>query len=148
MNLADMTREYIKRFAGSTMFERGEEYYRSGNVTNLEYDGDAATITADVEGNYGDYFVRVSEENGMIRANCDCPYDGYPCKHMAAVMLEFAENKSKYIKKMAKSKRQDRSLEGKVSKLSREELVEMIMDWSRKLFERFSFFMPRKFCSA
>ncbi len=55
MALADMTREYIKRFSGSTMFERGEGYYRSGNVTNLEYDGDAATITADVEGNYDDY---------------------------------------------------------------------------------------------
>ena len=132
MTLTDMTREYIERFAGSTMFERGSGYYRSGNVTDLEYDGDAATITADVEGNYDDYYVRVSEENGMIRANCDCPYDGYPCKHMAAVMLEFAENKSKYIKKMAKNKKQDSSLEGKVSKLSREELVEMVMDWSRK----------------
>jgi uncharacterized Zn finger protein len=132
MNLAGMTREYIKRFAGSTMFERGEGYYRGGNVTDLEYSEDAATITADVEGNYGDYYVRISEESGMIRANCDCPYDGYPCKHMAAVMLEFAENKSKYIKKMAKSKRQDKSLESKVSKLSKEELVEMVMDWSRK----------------
>ena len=31
--LADMTREYIKRFAGSTTFERGEGYYRTASVS-------------------------------------------------------------------------------------------------------------------
>ena len=30
MTLADMTREYIKQFAGPTMFERGSGYYRNG----------------------------------------------------------------------------------------------------------------------
>ena len=127
-----MTRADIKIFAGPTMFGRGDGYYRNGNVTDLEYDEDSATITAEVEGNYGDYYVRVSEQNGMIRANCDCPYDGYPCKHMAAVMLEFAENKSKYVRKMAKSKKEDSSLKAKVSELPREELAEMVMDWSKR----------------
>jgi uncharacterized Zn finger protein len=132
MNLKDLTREYIENFAGPVMFDRGEGYYRSGLVTNLEYDEDTATITADVEGNYGDYYVQISEADGRILANCDCPYDGYPCKHMPAVMLEFAENKDKYIKKMKKSKKQDSSLEAKVGELSKEELVEMVMDWARK----------------
>ena len=132
MNLKDLTREYVKRFAGSVMFDRGQGYYRAGLVTNLEYDGDAATIAADVEGNYGNYYVQVFEEGGGIRARCDCPYDGYPCKHIAAVMLEFAENKSKYVKKMVRSKRHDKSLEAQVGKLSKEELVDMFMDWARK----------------
>ena len=41
MNLKDLTREYIENFAGPVMFDRGEGYYRSGLVTDLEYDEDA-----------------------------------------------------------------------------------------------------------
>ena len=56
MTLKYLTREYIIRFAGSEIFGRGEGYYKEGNVKNLEYDKDTDTITADVLGNYDNYY--------------------------------------------------------------------------------------------
>jgi len=132
MNLSNLTKEYIRRFGSSEIYSRGEDYYETGKVTNLEYDGDSDTIEAEVEGNYGDYTVEVYNEGGEIIADCDCPYDGYPCKHVIAVMLEFAENKDKYVKKMAKSKEQENSLKARIAELSKEQLLDMVMDCANK----------------
>jgi len=73
MKLTDLTRRYIESFSGSVIFGRGEGYYRTGRVTDLEYDEDAATIIADVSGNYGNYYVEIVEEDGGIEADCDWP---------------------------------------------------------------------------
>ena len=132
MKLTDLTRRYIESFSGSVIFGRGEGYYKTGRVTELAYDEDAATIIADVSGNYGNYCVEIVEEHGGIEADCDCPYDGYPCKHIVAVMLEFVENRDKYLRKVKTDKKQSDSLKARVSELSKEELVEMAMDCARK----------------
>jgi uncharacterized Zn finger protein len=132
MTLTDLTREYIRRFADSVIFERGEEYFENRNVTSLEYDKDDGAIIADVSGNYGDYSVEVYEEDGKIRADCDCPYDGYPCKHIVAVMLEFVEKKGEYVKRTEKSKTQDSTLKARMAGLSKEKLLEIIMDCAKK----------------
>ena len=115
MTLMGLTREYVRRFADSVIFERGEEYFESGNVTSLEYDKDDDIITADVSGNYGNYSVEIYEEDSEIVADCDCPYDGYPCKHIIAVMLEFVEKKGEYVKKTEKSKTQDSTLKARMT---------------------------------
>lgn len=132
MTLTDLTRDYIKRFADSEIFERGEGYYKSGNVTNLEYEKDDDIITADVSGNYGDYSIEIYSKDGKIGADCDCPYEGYPCKHIVAVMLEFVEKKSEQLKKTEKSKTQDSNLKSRMTELSKEQLLDIILDCAKK----------------
>ena len=143
MRLKNLTRGYIENFANSVIFGRGQEYFKNGNVTDLEYDEDTDSITADVEGNYDNYSVEVNAEDGDIEANCDCLYDGYPCKHIVAVMLEFVENQSKYTKKMTNSKAQDSTLKDKIAKIPKDELLEIIMDCAKKYPEFKSELMVR-----
>lgn len=143
MKLTDLTRGYIESFSGSTIFGRGMDYHVTGRVLTLEYDEDAATITADVSGNYGDYFVEVCEEDGEIEADCDCPYDGYPCKHVVAVMLGFLGEKDKHVKKSKAAKTQIDSLKIKLGELSKEELVDMVMGCARKYLDFKSELMVR-----
>jgi uncharacterized Zn finger protein len=132
MRLKDLTRGYIENFTGFEIFGRGEEYYRTRRVTNLDYDADEDIITADVSGNYGNYSVAIYAEDGIMEADCDCPYDGYPCKHVAAVLLEFVENKGNYIKKMTTSKTQDSTMKDKMAELPKEELLDIIIDCAKK----------------
>ncbi|MGD9506120.1 MAG: SWIM zinc finger domain-containing protein, partial [Syntrophobacteraceae bacterium] len=89
MKLTGLTREWIREFAGATIYSRGSDYSRSGNVQDIAYDPDAGAIHAVVAGNYGDYDVAIEQADGTIEASCDCPYDGYPCKHIVAVLLSF-----------------------------------------------------------
>ena len=93
MKLNEITRRWLKNFAGEKIFQRGEDYFQSGMVYQMEYHPDNFSIYAEVSGNYGNYEVKISEDTKDINAYCDCPYDGYPCKHIIAVLLNFIENK-------------------------------------------------------
>jgi uncharacterized Zn finger protein len=80
----------IRSLASSESFQRGEEYYRSGAVVDLQQRGD--TLMAQVEGSsYEPYEVTIQLVNGELdEADCTCPYDwgGY-CKHIVAVLLSY-----------------------------------------------------------
>ena len=70
----------------AVIFRRGEDYYENGLVEDL---GEVAPgrWNAVVEGTT-DYETEVCVENGKITSwDCDCPYDGYMCKHVVAVLL-------------------------------------------------------------
>ncbi|MEK7396676.1 MAG: SWIM zinc finger family protein, partial [Candidatus Poribacteria bacterium] len=86
----------------------------------------------DVSGNYGDYSIEIYSKDGKIGADCDCPYEGYPCKHIVAVMLEFVEKKSEQLKKTEKSKTQDSNLKSRMTELSKEQLLDIILDCAKK----------------
>ena len=82
----------IQRFLGdidSKILARGEDYYRSGQVENIERDG--GHVTAEVSGSEEDlYLVELgfSEDGEVEDWSCDCPYDWGPvCKHTVAVLL-------------------------------------------------------------
>ena len=84
--------EFIKQIP-SIILERGRDYFENGSVLNLSENG--TTWKAIVEGNYGNYRVRLTmEHNEEVRDHqCNCPYDGTICKHVAAVALAIQENK-------------------------------------------------------
>jgi len=82
MKLTDYTDTAIKNFAGSTIFSRGHGYYEEDMVMSLDYNADNDTINAQVAGNDKDYKVRLGGKPSSIKANCDCPYYGWPCKHV------------------------------------------------------------------
>ena len=65
---------------------RGREYFEDGVVRDLRISPD--NITAKVIGSER-YSVEIEiEDNEVTELFCDCPYayDGYYCKHMAAVL--------------------------------------------------------------
>jgi GNAT superfamily N-acetyltransferase len=87
MNLKNLTEEDIEQFAPPKIFARGVDYSRSGRVIKLEYAPDGNNITAEVVGNYDSYGVEISANERGVGAYCNCPYEGYPCKHIVAVLL-------------------------------------------------------------
>ncbi|MCI5122981.1 MAG: hypothetical protein D3925_00520 [Candidatus Electrothrix sp. AR5] len=132
MKLTDATETSIKQFAGSTIFGRGEGYYEDDMVMSLEYDGDSNTIEAQVAGSNMDYEVEVRGTKHGIDADCDCPYDGWPCKHIVAVLLTFLHQKKKYLKANKKRKKTASSLASKIRSLSKNELAELVIAYSSK----------------
>ncbi len=77
------------------IFQRGQNYFDSGNILQLNQGSDG-TWYAEVEGNYGNYEVEIKADNNSESADyyCDCPYDGSICKHVAAVALAINEEKT------------------------------------------------------
>lgn len=70
----------------AVIFRRGENYYENGLVEDLE-EVAPGRWNAVVEGTT-DYETEVCIKNGEIVSwDCDCPYDGYMCKHVVAVLL-------------------------------------------------------------
>ena len=51
-------------------------------------------------------------------ADCTCPYEGYPCKHILAVLLTFIKDKGKYTQKAKKQEQEIEALEEKIKALS------------------------------
>ena len=82
----------IQRFLNdvdSKIFCRGLDYYRSGMVECIDWDGSHAT--AEVSGSEEDpYLVEIdfSDDGEVEDWFCDCPYDWGPvCKHVVAALL-------------------------------------------------------------
>jgi hypothetical protein len=132
VKLDELTHKGIQQFAGAKIFDRGHDYYLSGNVTDLSYDPDNESLSAEVAGNYGDYNVEVKQVGKEIRASCNCPYDGYPCKHIVAVLLSYINHRRVYTEQAREEKSRKLSMEKRIRMLSHEELVAMVLECSRK----------------
>ncbi len=77
------------------MIKRGEDYFRSGMVSELIYDT-AGDFRAQVHGR-NDYEVRVrlDAEQKLCDFECDCPHfqGGNNCKHIAAVLIKWEDER-------------------------------------------------------
>lgn len=79
-----------KKLFDDHILERGYDYYSENAIENFTFS--ANTIWAEVSGTE-DYEVEISFEDGEIsEMYCSCPYaaQGWNCKHMAAVLFEWA----------------------------------------------------------
>lgn len=79
-----------KKLFEDQILERGYDYYSGNAIENFTFS--ANTIGAEVSGTE-DYEVEISFEDGEIsEMYCSCPYaaQGWNCKHMAAVLFEWA----------------------------------------------------------
>lgn len=145
MKLKEIKPSFIKQWAGDVIFGRGQEYFECDMVEELKYNPEEESLSAEVSGSYGDYDVKILIQNNTIEANCSCPYDGYPCKHMVAVLLTFIHRQRKYTCQASKNKKETEDLENKIANLSKQELVKMVCaafnkypDFKRDLIVRFS----------
>ncbi len=95
MNLYDITEKDIKDIAeSSAILGRGKSYYKNDMIKSMNVsDG---IITAKVKGSYGTYNVEISiDADDDIEADCDCPYDGWGCKHIVAVLYKWINEKKR-----------------------------------------------------
>lgn len=87
----------IRSHVGSTSFERGRNYFTSGNVIAVSIDKDMTygRVSGSKRTPYETTFTLKSGE--IIDSRCSCPV-GYACKHVAALglasLLEFAKTAS------------------------------------------------------
>lgn len=80
----NITIEEIKQYVSTTIYQRGQQYYKAGLVDLINID--EHSIVAHVLGNEL-YIVRINEQEGHWFMDCDCPYWDN-CKHMVATLLE------------------------------------------------------------
>ena len=127
MLLDETNRLWLEAFAGSTIFKRGVSYFETEKVYDLKIDPVADEVVAKVLGNYGNYEVSIGDEGERLTAYCDCPYDGYPCKHVVAVCLQYMENKEHYRGAAKKQRDLHQRIEKELPKRSKPELIELLL---------------------
>ena len=136
----------FKEYIDKTIFKRGYDYYTDGNILDTCNEGDN-TYTFEVQGSE-DYQVVVQlDDNGeIIYSECNCPYDFGPiCKHEVAAYFELAEsistdvdNKDENInvainnEKVKKKKAKEPEMKEVLSNLSKEKLIDIILDITQK----------------
>ncbi len=95
MDLYDITEKDVRKIADSgAILSRGRKYYNGDMIKSMSVaDG---VIAAKVRGNYGTYNVEISiDEDDDIEADCDCPYDGWGCKHIVAVLYKWIHERNR-----------------------------------------------------
>jgi uncharacterized Zn finger protein len=83
-----LTESDIRQMAVDQSFARGEQYFASGAVVELQQRGN--TAVARVRGSQADgYRVTIELDEGrVVSTRCSCPYDwGGICKHIVATLL-------------------------------------------------------------
>ncbi|MEQ6340670.1 MAG: SWIM zinc finger family protein [Gammaproteobacteria bacterium] len=131
-----ISRSTLEDLAGSTAFQRGEEYCYVGAVERLRAtDG---KITAQVEGTET-YQVELRDDGGDLAYDCTCPRaaDGYFCKHCVAVGLAWLEENAAAPKSGAasgKKKQRDpwRDIKEYLTTQPSEALVELLLDVAQR----------------
>ena len=93
MNLPKLTESIIRAAATPQSFERGQDYYHSGAVSNTSIQDNL--LIGDCEGTQAPYYrVQVElDEAGIRSANCTCPYEyGGLCMHTVALLLTYVHH--------------------------------------------------------
>ena len=124
MNLKDITEDDIIDFADSTIIAaRGLNYYENEMVKSFRVKG--KKIMAKVEGSMGKYDTKLWIENGKLDAKCNCPYEGYCCKHITAVLYKWINEKSK-TKNEVLENHETIDLKKELSKTEKRKLEELL----------------------
>lgn len=136
----------FKEYIDKTILRRGYDYYTDGNILDTCNEADN-TYTFEVQGSE-DYQVVVQlDDNGeIIYSECNCPYDfGPTCKHEVAAYFELADHISKEMnnkdknaniainnEKTKKKKYKEPEIKEVLSNLSKEKLIDIILDITQK----------------
>ena len=128
MKLKNLSEAVVKKFAGATIFGRGKEYCQSQMVEEIEYDPARDHIQAEVSGSSGhNYDVEIAAAKRGMDATCSCPYDGYPCKHIVAVLLTFMKKQETFLREAVENTKKMSSLKERINVLSKDRLTEILL---------------------
>ena len=122
----------LREFAGNVVFNRGHDYYTDELVEDFEFDPEKNTIRANIHGRMGIYSIEVWEHNQQIEANCDCPFDGFPCKHIVAVLLYYLQEKDSYLKNLDKEQKVEKLVRDKLLSFEKDKLIKIILTFVKK----------------
>lgn len=125
MPFNSLTQNKIKNSAGEIIYERGWNYFQSGAVTKIWIEDNK--LLARVLGSRGNYKVEIEEQGGKLDWKCNCPYDGYVCKHIVAAGLEFLDKKGSVINEAKNVAKQSDKLREKLLLLGKEDLADFLM---------------------
>lgn len=124
MKLEDISEGTVEGIADSeAVLERGVDYFRSGRVDHVWFEGDV--LCATVAGSW-DYTTKVWTD-GELNWRCDCPYDGWCCKHVVAVLYQFLNQKEEFLQEKKKEEERLSAIEDKLMEVPSGALVEMIV---------------------
>lgn len=102
MALPKITESMIRAGAGPESFQRGEEYYRDGAISNTAIQG--TLLSGECAGTYAPYYrVQVElDEAGIAETSCTCAYEfgGY-CKHIVALLLAYLHHPKSFAARQA-----------------------------------------------
>lgn len=90
-----LTEAIIRAGTQPQTFQRGQELYRDGAISDANLQGNL--LTGDCEGTSAPYYrVRaVLDEAGIRETDCTCPYEyGGCCKHTVALLLTYLHHPS------------------------------------------------------
>ena len=125
MNLDD-----FESYVESIILERGIDYYVSGSVVSLDYDGTEWVAEVTGTSNYT-VTVTLTEDGKITDTYCDCPYDmGEYCKHQIAVFYALKDDR-KSGKSIAK-KGKNKELQDLLNKLTKAALISLVMEYVKK----------------
>ena len=113
-----------------TILQRGVDYYKTGAVESLVFEGDA--WVAEVLGSeYYTVTVELNDSGDIVSSDCDCPYDfGIHCKHQAAVFFALRKELENPANK-AKSAPAP-SLEVVLEKQDKAALVKVLLEYAKQ----------------
>lgn len=124
MKLEGINEGTIEEIADSeAVLERGVDYFRSGRVDHVWFEGDV--LCATVAGSW-DYTTKVWTD-GELKWECDCPYDGWCCKHVVAVLYQFLNQKKEFLKEKREEEEKLSAIGDQLMEVPSGALVEMIM---------------------
>jgi SWIM zinc finger len=132
MNLHSLTESDLRQFADNlAIYYRGEDCYESGVIYQFELS--EAGIRARVRGNYGNYKIKIDHTAEEVEAQCNCPYDGYICKHIIAVLLHYLRTTHAPIEPPQMSG--ITMLEHALRELTQPQLLDLVMGLARQKAE-------------
>lgn len=114
----------LRGLAGPRSYERGVRYFDDGQVGALRVS--AGQVAATVDGSDA-YTVELRADRGRLRYRCSCPVgrEGAFCKHCVAVGLS-------WLREHGESTLTLDDARVRLGSLSREELVELLIDHARE----------------
>ncbi|MGD8363307.1 MAG: SWIM zinc finger family protein [Desulfobacterales bacterium] len=88
--MVDLSREFIRDHLADSavIFKRGVHLFEHGSFVLKQADMDKGWFAYEMDGNYGDYTIRIQLADDKLVTSCDCPYPGIGCKHTVAALLD------------------------------------------------------------
>jgi hypothetical protein len=131
--------EQLEHSIDPVILERGVLYRQNDHIFAIN-EVEPRVYHAEVEGSkFYNVEIQLSSRGEVVYTLCDCPYDQGPiCKHAVAVLLEIrdgltSENQAKAPSKTNSSHK--RSIAVELSKLSKDELITLLVNFSKEIGE-------------
>ncbi len=121
--IPSLTESQVKRYISDPYFERGENYYHNGAISDTIHRGNC--LEGYCEGSEVEpYHVVVTFNNDQISGDsCSCPMDGR-CKHVVALLLAWVNE--------PKSFEEREPIEATLENKSKEELIALVEEMIKR----------------